>query len=76
MGTFGFQLVVDVLFIIAIEKTALETFKDIGGMVAVDNAVLSVKRLVARNFPVENTAVFQVYACDTIYRLLFLCMKQ
>ncbi|MDY4423520.1 MAG: hypothetical protein SPE42_06145 [Bacteroides uniformis] len=76
IGTFGFQLVVDVLFIIAIEKTALETFKDIGGMVAVDNAVLSVKRLVARNFPVENTAVFQVYACDTIYRLLFLCMKQ
>ena len=76
VGALGFQLVVDVFFVIAIEKTVLETGKDIGGMVAVDNAVLSVKRLVARNFPVENTAVFQVYACNTIYRLLFLCMKQ
>ena len=45
IGAFGFQLVVDVLFIIAIEKTALETGKDIGGMVAVDNAVLSVRGL-------------------------------
>ena len=76
VGTLGFQLVVDVFFVIAIVKTVLETGKDIGGMVAVDNAVLSVKRLVARNFPVENTAVSQIYGCDTVYRVFFLCMER